>query len=291
MTARSCTRCGALICAIALSAVPATALSASQDDGIVLTKSSPKRNEGPGRASHARSDSRAKLRAVTGLAGQAGYVHYFVITGPEGEPETQVGIELADGRIVWSFPEAGVFVGPFMAWGSFTIGSRRYDVEHLFGLRPFHDDGSMRALQRALASRVAPFLDPWTPYCAETGSADRYCLSCLGFVLRVLFPGKTRAYPALPVDFRSARKDVYSTEDLLLYLAGVPIDSSRIARARRIQALDVPAPLREELSRIAAGLDDAQSNGTRAKNRVHGPQTRAAAQPLDGARRSHARRS
>src|SRR2546421_12830544 len=41
---------------------------------------------------------------------QAGYIHYFVITGPDGEPESQIGIELPGDRIAWSFPELGVVI-------------------------------------------------------------------------------------------------------------------------------------------------------------------------------------
>jgi hypothetical protein len=284
-------RLGVFIFVVVLFDPCASGFAEQQDRALIASGISPKRAEGTPRAREPRPEPRADIGAVTGAAGQAGYVHYFVITGPDGETETQVGIELADGRIVWSFPEAGVFVSPFMAWGSVSIGAMRYDVEHLFGLRPFRDQRSVRALQRALPSRVEAFTDPWTPYCAETRNTDRYCLSCLGFVLRVLYPGRTRAYPALPVNFRSARKDVYSTEDLLLYLAGVPLEGPGIARARRIQSLDIPAPLRDELSRIVAALDEHPSSPRAKKSREHDARNRDAALPAAGGPRAQARRS
>src|SRR6185503_4662457 len=49
--------------------------------------------------------------------GQGGYVHFFIIESPEGETETQIGIELPDGRIAWSIPEIGVSVSPFVQSG------------------------------------------------------------------------------------------------------------------------------------------------------------------------------
>ena len=258
----------------------------------LVSKTTPKRPPVVTRPQQTALRSPAEVAVVTGLAGQAGYVHYFVITGPDGEPETQVGIELEDGRIAWSFPEAGVFIAPFLPAGSFTIGSIRYDIEHLYGLRPFRDNVSMRTLARELGGRIAPYLDENTPYCDESGNADRFCLSCLGFVLRVLYPGATRSYPALPADFKAARRTVYSTEDLLLYLTGVPIDASRALRARRIEALAVPAPLREELARISAGMEDVAPAVAASKpKRATTPTARAAAQPTEPARRATGRRS
>jgi hypothetical protein len=85
---------------------------------------------------------------------------------------------------------------------------------------------------------------------------------------------------------------VYSTEDLLLYLTGVPVDASRAARTRRIEALAVPAPLREELARISGGLEDlAPAVAASKPKRATTPKARAAVQPAEPARRGTGRRS
>jgi hypothetical protein len=288
-------RSGLLAAAIAALMTPATALSAldSRDFVVPIVKSSAKRSPALTRpATPTPLRKPADVVVVTGPAGEAGYVHYFVITGPDGEPETQVGIELEDGRIVWSFPEAGVFVAPFLAAGSFTIGQNRYDIEHLYGLRPFRTAAAMSTLARELATRIAPFVADKTPYCDESGSADYFCVSCLGFVLRVLYPANTGIYPALPADFRSARKGMYSTEDLLLYLTGIPVDATRAARARRIEALGVPESLREELTRISSGLEPVAPRVAAAKpRRATQPKARAAVHPVETSRRAPGRRS
>jgi hypothetical protein len=183
--------------------------------------------------------------------GQAGYVHYFVITGPDGEAETQVGLELPGDRIAWSFPEIGVSVSPFIAAGQITANGKSYEVEHLYGIRPFPNEDAMVRLRRDLDTRVRAWLDDKTPYCDEEHPSNRLCLSCLGFVLRVLYPGVTGMLPALPADFRSARKNMYTTEDFLMYLAGVRVDGARQARLKRIESIKVPEAMREELVRIA----------------------------------------
>jgi hypothetical protein len=186
--------------------------------------------------------------------GQAGYIHYFVITGPDGEPESQIGIELADDRIAWSFPELGVVISPFIASGALTVQGKSYDVQHLYGIRPFPDDASMRNLQQELAARIAPWISDRVSYCDEERPPNQVCVSCLGFVLRVMYPspaGTLIAVPTLPADFRSSRKNIYTTEDLLLYLTGVPVDAPRQARLGRIELLAIPEALREQLVRIA----------------------------------------
>jgi hypothetical protein len=204
--------------------------------------------------------------------GQAGYIHYFVITGPDGEHESQVGIELADDRIAWSFPELGVVVSPFIASGSITAGGKVYDVQHLYGIRPFPDELTLRRLQHELKALVSPWIDQKIHYCDEERPPNQVCVSCLGFVLRVLYPSPSSALaavPVLPPDFKSARRNLYTTEDLLLYLAGVPLDAPREARLVRIEALAIPQPLREQLIRI--------SNATESLPRVapqpNGPKT------------------
>lgn len=218
----------------------------------------------PAPAERAASAKRAPVRApaITRLnapvvtvsapaPGQEGYIHWFLITGPDNEPETQVGIELADGRIAWSFPSAGVEIAPFIASGRLMAGGKPYEVQHLYGIKPFPDERAMTALRRTLGSRVQRWLDQRTPYCDEETAGDGRCVSCLGFVLRVLYPGSSPAYPVLPSDFRSARRDLYSTEDYLLYLAGVRPDRSRAAKMKRIDTLAIPDALREDLVRIA----------------------------------------
>ena len=71
---------------------------------------------------------------------QAGYIHYWVITAPDGEQEIQVGVELADQRIAWSFPEIGVQVRSFIASGEVNARDKIFRVQHLYGLRPFNTD-------------------------------------------------------------------------------------------------------------------------------------------------------
>ena len=53
--------------------------------------------------------------------GQAGYVHYFAVTTPDGERESQIGIELEDERIAWAFPDLGVIVSRFIGEGSVIV--------------------------------------------------------------------------------------------------------------------------------------------------------------------------
>lgn len=208
----------------------------------------------PVAAQRAAAAARAPQPVVTvsrTAPGQAGYIHYFVITGPDGEPETQVGIELPGDRIAWSVPELGVNVSPFMRSGQITANGKAFDIEYLYGIRPVLDDAALRTLQRELEARVAWWVGEKTPYCDEELPPNRLCVSCLGFVLRVLYPGSSTSFPAMPAEFKSARKNMYTTEDLLLYLAGVRVDTPREARLKRIAALEVPDNMREELLRIA----------------------------------------
>ena len=184
--------------------------------------------------------------------GQAGYVHYFIITGPDGEPESHVGIEMADQRIAWSFPELGVTISRFIRNGAVFANGKPYDVEYLYGLKPFHEPERMRSLQTALPQRVDGWVSGKTPYCTEEIQSQGLCVSCLGFVLRVLFPGSSAVAPAMPADFQSVRRNVYTTEDLLLYLAGVRAGEPRDARLKRIAAIELPENLREQLVRIAS---------------------------------------
>jgi hypothetical protein len=194
---------------------------------------------------------------------QSGYVHYFVITDAEGERETQVGIELPGDRIAWSFPGLGVVVSPFMRSGVIAANGRAYEVDHLYGIRPFSDERAMQVLRQELSARVAPWAEANTPYCDEQRPSNGVCMSCLGFVLRVLYPPRDNAaLPALPDDFRNAKKGIYTTEDLLLYLAGVRVDAARLAQVKHIESLTVPEEMRQELVRIITENESARAVAT-----------------------------
>jgi len=189
--------------------------------------------------------------------GQTGYVHYWVITAPDGEEEIQVGVELSGGRIAWAFPELGVQVVPFIAEGEVDARGQRFRVQHLYGLRPFADDAAMRAFREQVEHRVAYWIDNDTAYCYSGTREREICLSCMGLVMQVLFPGKTPAYPAVPRDFPRIGGDLqYSTEDLLLYLTRLHLLPGETARRQRIAVLGGPPALKEELTRLSAQLAD-----------------------------------
>lgn len=188
---------------------------------------------------------------------QAGYIHYWVITAPDGEEEIQVGIELADQRIAWSFPELGVQVRPFIANGEVNARGKIFRVQHLYGLRPFNTDTAMRALRNVLDFRVAYWVDNNTPYCLLNGQTREICMSCMGFAMQVLFPGKTPAYPEIPKDFTRIGGDIYhTTEDLLFYLTGLNKLPTEAARRERIAMIGGPKALHEELVRLSAMAGD-----------------------------------
>ena len=188
--------------------------------------------------------------------GQAGYVHFFLLDTPDGDDEIQVGIELADGRIAWSFPETGASVMPFIRSGSVEIAGRTWGVRHLYGLAPFPDPESMAALRAALWDRVSPLVEGRTPYCNPFLRSQSLCLSCLGFVQEVLFPGRAPGSPAMPADFPRTRSRLYyTTDDLLLYLTGFHEIATAQERARRIEELTLPTYLREELWLLVEAFD------------------------------------
>ena len=190
-------------------------------------------------------------------AGQAGYVHFWIITAPDGEQEIQVGIELADRRIAWSFPGVGVTVAPFIAAGVYDANGQHFIVEHQYGLRPYRTATAVSRLQGSLQRRVKPWIDNATPYCPLNGVTAEVCVSCFGFVAQVLYPGKTRMYADFPRDFpRVGDEENYSTDDLLLYLTGLHALRDPAARQRRIALLGGPAALREELARVSALVTD-----------------------------------
>ena len=188
--------------------------------------------------------------------GQTGYVHFFLLETPEGDDEIQIGIELADGRIAWSFPEIGASMMPFIRSGSVSIGGRAYGVQHLYGLRPFPDAESMAALRAALWQRIAPLVENGTPYCNPFLRSQSLCLSCLGFVQEALFPGRMTGSPAMPADFPRTRSRLYyTTDDLLLYLTGFHEITAALERARRIEELTLPSYLKEELWQLVEAFD------------------------------------
>src|SRR5688572_30075416 len=83
---------------------------------VIASQSGPKRSAVAQKSALPAAALRTVAPVVTAprtAPGQSGYIHYFVITGPDGEPETQVGIELPGDRIAWSFPEMGVSISPF----------------------------------------------------------------------------------------------------------------------------------------------------------------------------------
>ncbi|CAM9913698.1 unnamed protein product, partial [Phaeothamnion confervicola] len=195
---------------------------------------------------------------VTGTApGQGGYVHFFVVRPPgDGEWEVQVGIEMPDQRIAWSFLDLGVVVSPFIELGTVEVNRKRYEVEYLYGLRPFPDATAMRTLRSELEARVLPFAEAETPYCIVRGPSDPACVSCLGFVLRILFPGATPAYALLPHDFeRTALKTIYNTDDLLLYLTGMNNLNDKEARLKRADELALPGSMRDDVIRLVNMMD------------------------------------
>lgn len=207
-------------------------------------------------------------------AGQEGYIHYWVITAPDGEEEIQVGVELPNRRIAWSFPELGVQVRPFIGDGEVHAGGKVFRIQYLYGLRPFATDAAMRKLRAALEFRVAYWVDNNTPYCFLNGQTQELCMSCMGFAMQVLFPGKTPAYPEVPREFPRIGADrYYTTEDLLLYLTGLHKLPTDAARRQQILTISGPPSLQEELIRLSALASDetpvvAEAAQTPVKRRV-----------------------
>jgi hypothetical protein len=231
-------------------------IEAAQSPGRWISVSGTPGRAGESKVARPVTAKTENMVAVTATApGQGGYVHYFVIEFPDGEREIQVGIELPDGRIAWSFPELGVVVSPFIESGEMQVGRHTYPVQHLYGIRPFRDEAAMMALQKDLWKRIVPLVDDATPYCALTSSGGP-CLSCLGLVLRVLYPSRTGGMPELPRDFAGAVGWPYiTTDDLLFYQAGLQGKRTLAERLARIQSLPVPSNLREDLVQIAHALE------------------------------------
>ncbi len=202
------------------------------------------------------------VTAVTSSGrGQAGYVHYFLITHHDESLEYQVGIELEDDRIAWSFPNAGVIVSDFVKNGTIHANGKDFKIEHLHGVRPFADDAQMRALQKALPQRVAQWVDNETPYCFYRARGQPFCLSCGDFAVRILYPGAHPLVPALPQDFLHASGSAPTTNDLLLYLVGVNNLPGKPAQLARLAALDLPAKMRAD---IISMIEDGEPNAANA---------------------------
>ena len=198
--------------------------------------------------------------AAAGGPGQPGYVHYFLLTFPDESLETLVGIEMPGRKIAWSFPDLGVVVAPFVESGVVAAGGKEYRVSHLYGIRPFADEAAMGALRKALVARVERWAAAGTPYCDNDGPRSQ-CMSCLGFVLRVLFPGRRTDYPDLPTDFRHALyPKSYSTEDLLLYLTGMMDLRNREARLTRLGELALPDALRADVVELIEAMEAADTD-------------------------------
>lgn len=213
---------------------------------------------------------------------QAGYVHYWRITAPDGEQETQVGIELPDQRIAWSFPGLGVHITSFIAEGAVNANGRVFQVQHLYGLRPFASDTAMRSLRGSLMHRVTPLVRQQVPYCELNGVTPGLCMSCMGFVAQVLFPGRTPEYANFPRNFtRIDGEHYHTTEDLLLYLTGLNTRTTDAARQRRLDAIGGPPALQEELVRLTAKLAESSPVVAAAKP----PVKRRAAAPKSAIRR------
>lgn len=199
--------------------------------------------------------ARASVVAVTGPgAGQSGYVHYFLLRLPDGAIEHQIGIETEEGNIAWSFPDIGVIVSPFIYDGAIEAAGKSYEVTHLYGVRPFPDEASMAALRKALPARVGKLTERAVSYCENDGPQSA-CMSCLGFVMRVLFPGRNDDYPEVPRDFAArVTAERYTTHDLLLYLTGLLHLPTREARLQRLNRLTVPDQMRADLQTLIRAL-------------------------------------
>jgi hypothetical protein len=162
------------------------------------------------------------IHAVTSVGdGQAGYVHYFLITHPDGTLEEQVGIELEDQRIAWSFPDAGVIVSEFVRNGILVVDGKKFFVKHLHGIRPFTGVAEMQKLSTELGSRVAFWIDNETGYCVIHEPGETFCLNCGDFVALILFPGNNPQMAALPESFTNTLGDMTTTDDLLIYMLGL----------------------------------------------------------------------
>jgi hypothetical protein len=186
--------------------------------------------------------------AVTApVHGQAGYVHYFVITHPDGTLEDHVGIEMEDQRIAWSFPGTGVSVVDFTKQGTIEADGKFYKIEYLHGIRPFRNERDMQALRNDLTRRVAIWVDDETPYCTIHQPGERFCLSCGDFVIRILFPSHNYLSANLPRDFARTLGQTPTTDDLLLYMLGLHQMPDAKSRLDRLATMRLPDSLRRDV--------------------------------------------
>ena len=198
------------------------------------------------------------FHAVTTVSpGQAGYIHYFVITHPDNTLEDHVGIELEDQRIAWSFPGAGVMVSEFIKSGELQINHTTYRIEHLHGLRPFKSERDMQTLRADLTRRVAFWIDDETPYCVFRQPGMPFCLNCGDFVTRILFPSPDPLMVAFPEELARSGARLSTPDDLLLYMLGLynlPDASSQMAR---LAAMNLPESLRHDVQQMLLELETA----------------------------------
>jgi hypothetical protein len=196
-----------------------------------------------------------RIKAVTSAApGQAGYVHYFLLTHPDGSREYHVGIELSDQRIAWAFPTAGVMVSDYIRRGALDVNGKSFHIKHLYGIRPAARDADMPALQKNLTARVAQWVDDATPYCVFRQPGEPFCLNCGDFIVRVLYPGAHPLVPELPGDFARA-KGGGAADDLLLYLVGLHEKADKSAMLATLATLDLPKALRTDIAAMMEGRE------------------------------------
>ncbi|MGE4109752.1 MAG: hypothetical protein AB7E73_03530 [Burkholderiales bacterium] len=266
--------CLILLSSLLLPSAPAAAL------GMNVIATQPVAADGARRKTSTKT-MRAPFIVTSTGAGQTGYVHYWTITAPDGAQEMQVGLELPDRRIAWSFPGVGVTVAPFIADGEYDASGQRYKVVHHFGVRPYRNEAAVQRLQSGIRQRLKPWLGTATPYCELNGTTAEVCVSCFGFVAQVLYPGATRQFARFPRDFPFTVSDEYhTTEDLLLYLTGLHALPDAAARRRRMAALGGPIVLQEELARLTANLPDRTPTRVAGVNPVtRKPAVRAAPKP------------
>ena len=124
----------------------------------------------------------------------------------------------------------------------------------------------MRSLRSRLSSQVSLLVNRRVPYCELNGLTAELCMSCMGLVSHVLFPGRTPEYADYPRNFpRIEGAEYHTTEDLLLYLTGLHLPGTEAAQQRRLAALGGPPALREELLRLTAQLAEQRRSSLRPK--------------------------
>lgn len=211
------------------------------------------------------TNEKSDIHAVTKVGdGQAGYVHYFLITHPDGTLEEQVGIELEDQRIAWSFPGARVIVSEFINNGILVVDGKKFFIEHLHGIRPFRSVAEMQTLRKELGSRVAYWIDNETAYCVMRQPGEAFCLNCGDFVARVLFPGTTPQLVGLPEAFTQSLGDMPTTDDLLIFMLGLHELPDAQSRLQRLSGLNLPESLRLDVAAMLQPENAAVAAATRA---------------------------